>query len=168
MSINVVRRKSWFALWVPFIRRISLDGNLWIRGKTEHADFSSQFGSHPRAAGRKSMDRLFNRIHSRRSDRIYCCLQRKKKKEGSEMCLVQTLKGQICHVYSPSGWGACPGLSSCLSLSDTSDNSKHSRWDWGQQQFGLQGRLIRSGTGTTVKSRFRLVALTWDVNRFSS
>lgn len=55
----------------------------------------------------------------------------REKKGGGEMCLVQTLNGQICQVYSPSGWGAYPALSSCLSLSDTSENSKDSRWNCG-------------------------------------
>lgn len=133
----------------------------WIRGKTKHADLSSQSWSHPRAAGRLSMDKWFNHIHSIRSDDIFCWVKKKK----SKMCLVQMLKCQMCHIYSPSGWGACPGLSSCLSLSDTSENSKQSSVDfrekletcrqmrlWGKQKSQVSGDQIRRGTCNKLAS----------------
>lgn len=85
---------------------------------------------------------------------LLLCSDRKKE---SKLCLVQMLKCQTCLAHSPSGWGACPGLSSCLSLSNPSENSKQSSVDFREklETCWQMRRWSKQKSKVPGRSRFR-------------
>lgn len=88
------------------------------------------------------------------------------RREGHKQALIVevwlTPKSQMCRVRSPSAWGACPGLTSCLFLSHTSEKqqavqlsfckSQHRIWvsqdkgwmSWHIRQWGKQNAVMSS------------------------
>lgn len=88
------------------------------------------------------------------------------RREGHKQALIVevwlTPKSQMCRVHSPSAWGACPGLTSCLFLSHTSEKqqavqqsfrkSQHRTWvsqdkggiSWHIRQWGKQNAVMSS------------------------
>lgn len=127
-----------------------------IRGKTKHADCSSHSESPPLAtkkytstktkhSGKETIFRVntFSRHCTVCSAwalkgryRLFVLLtewrtlnERQKWKPAYFFC--SNPRWPVCHVYSPSDWGVCPGLTSCPFWSGTSVNNRQSSRVWG-------------------------------------